>query len=135
MDICIRADQLNTSDFERFAVEIVKKKFNCDKVHGFCEGPDDGIDGVDDIINPEIVVQAKRWKPTKTLASAVKEIKDEIDKIKKTKEKYNWGNFKYVIVTSINLTPKRLKEIREYANEKIPNAVSSDDQIIFSRKL
>ena len=60
MDIGIRADGLTTSDFEDFAIEIVKKKFGNNALHGFKEGKDDGIDGIDDIKSPTLIVQAKR---------------------------------------------------------------------------
>ena len=38
MDIGIRADGMTTSDFENFAIEIVKKKFDNSSLHGFKEG-------------------------------------------------------------------------------------------------
>lgn len=46
MDIGIRADGMTTSDFENFAIEIVKRKFKNSSLHGFKEGKDDGIDGI-----------------------------------------------------------------------------------------
>lgn len=136
MDIGIRADGMTTSDFENFAIEIVKKKFKNSSLHGFKEGKDDGIDGIDDIASPSLVIQAKRWQVTKNHATAVKLLKEEIDKIALTKEKYGWeAGFNYVIVTSMGLSPAGLKEIRDYANKKIPNAIPTDDYIIFSSTL
>ncbi|WP_250317524.1 ATP-binding protein [Streptococcus parasanguinis] len=136
MDIGIRADGMTTSDFENFAIEVVKKKFKNSSLHGFKEGKDDGIDGIDDIASPSLVIQAKRWQVTKNHATAVKLLKEEIDKIALTKEKYGWeAGFNYVIVTSMGLSPVGLKEIRDYANKKIPNAIPTDDYIIFSSTL
>ena len=136
MDIGIRADGMTTSDFENFAIEIVKKKFKNSSLHGFKEGKDDGIDGIDDITSPSLVIQAKRWQVTKNRATAVKLLKEEIDKIALTKEKYGWKNdFNYVIVTSMDLSPANLKEIRDYADTIIPNAIPTDDYIIFSSTL
>ena len=136
MDIGIRADGMTTSDFENFAIEIVKKKFDNSSLHGFKEGRDDGIDGIDDIASPSLVIQAKRWQVTKNHATAVKLLKEEIDKIALTKEKYGWKNdFNYVIVTSMGLSPANLKEIRDYADTIIPNAIPTDDYIIFSSTL
>ncbi|MFS9448813.1 ATP-binding protein [Streptococcus cristatus] len=136
MDIGIRADGMTTSDFENFAIEVVKKKFKNSSLHGFKEGKDDGIDGIDDIASPSLVIQAKRWQVTKNHATAVKLLKEEIDKIALTKEKYGWeAGFNYVIVTSMGLSPAGLKEIRDYANKKIPNAIPTDDYIIFSSTL
>ena len=136
MDIGIRADGMTTSDFENFAIEIVKRKFKNSSLHGFKEGKDDGIDGIDDTKSPSLVIQAKRWQVTKNKTTAVKLLKEEIDKIALTKEKYGWvTDFKYVIVTSMGLSPAGLKEIRDYADKIIPNAMPTDDYIIFSSTL
>lgn len=136
MDIGIRADGMTTSDFENFAIEIVKRKFKNSSLHGFKEGKDDGIDGIDDTKSPSLVIQAKRWQVTKNKTTAVKLLKEEIDKIALTKEKYGWvTNFKYVIVTSMGLSPAGLKKIRDYADKIIPNAMPTDDYIIFSSTL
>lgn len=136
MDNGIRADGMTTSDFENFAIEIVKRKFKNSSLHGFKEGKDDGIDGIDDIKSPSLIIQAKRWQVTKNKTTAVKHLKEEIDKIALTKEKYGWvTNFKYVIVTSMGLSPANLKEIRDYADEIIPNAIPTDDYIIYSSTL
>lgn len=136
MDIGIRADGVTTSDFENFAIEIVKEKFKNSSLHGFKEGKDDGIDGIDDVDSPSLIIQAKRWQATKNHATAVKLLKKEIDKIALTKEKYGWkADFNYVIVTSMGLSPAGLKEIRDYADKIIPNAIPTDDYIIFSSTL
>lgn len=136
MDIGIRADGMTTSDFENFAIEIVKKKFENKTLHGFREGRDDGIDGIDNIVSPTLIIQAKRWQINKNNTTAVKLLKEEIDKIARTKEKYGWeADFNYVIVTSMGLSPAGLKEIRDYADKIIPNAIPTDDCIIFSSTL
>jgi len=136
MDIGIRADGMTTSDFENFAIEIVKKKFDNKSLHGFKEGKDDGIDGIDNIVSPTLIIQAKRWQVNKNHTTAVKLLKEEIDKIAQTKEKYGWeSDFNYVIVTSMGLSPAGLKDIRNYADIKIPNAIPADDYIIFSSTL
>ena len=136
MDIGIRADGMTTSDFENFAIEIAKKKFENKSLHGFKEGRDDGIDGIDDIKSPTLIIQAKRWQINKNNTTAVKLLKEEIDKIAQTKEKYGWEtDFNYVIVTSMGLSPAGLKEIRDYADKIIPDAIPIDDYIIFSSTL
>ncbi len=56
MDIGIRADGMTTSDFENFTIEIVKRKFKNSSLHGFKEGKDDGIDGIDDIKSPSLII-------------------------------------------------------------------------------
>lgn len=136
MDIGIRADGMTTSDFENFAIEIAKKKFENKSLHGFKEGRDGGIDGIDDIKSPTLIIQAKRWQINKNNTTAVKLLKEEIDKIAQTKEKYGWKtDFNYVIVTSMGLSPAGLKEIRDYADKIIPDAIPTDDYIIFSSTL
>ena len=136
MDIGIRADGLTTTEFENFAIEITKKKFNTPSLHSFKEGKDDGIDGIDDIESPKIIVQAKRWQVKKNHKTAVRLLKEEIDKLLSAKVKYGWKTkFRYVIVTSMGLTPAGLKEIRDYANEKLPQVIPSDDYIIFASSL
>ena len=136
MDIGIRADGMTTSDFENFAIELAKKKFENKSLHGFKEGRDDGIDGIDDIKSPTLIIQAKRWQINKNNTTAVKLLKEEIDKIAQTKEKYGWEtDFNYVIVTSMGLSPAGLKEIRDYADKIIPDAIPTDDYIIFSSTL
>ena len=127
---------MTTSDFENFAIEIAKKKFENKSLHGFKEGRDDGIDGIDDIKSPTLIIQAKRWQINKNNTTAVKLLKEEIDKIAQTKEKYGWEtDFNYVIVTSMGLSPAGLKEIRDYADKIIPDAIPTDDYIIFSSTL
>ena len=136
MKIEIRADGLETAEFEKFAIELVKRKFKNKNLHGFTEGRDNGIDGIDDMISPNLILQAKRWKANKTHTSAVKELKEEIDKIACAKIKFRWTlPFKYVIVTSLDLTPNNLQEIRNYADIIIPKAILSDDCIIFASSL
>ena len=81
MKIEIRADGLETAEFEKFAIELVKRKFKNKNLHGFTEGRDNGIDGIDDMISHNLILQAKRSKANKTHTSAVKELKEEIDKI------------------------------------------------------
>lgn len=133
MNIGIRADGMTPSAFEDFAIEIVKKKFDNNSLHGFTQGRDDGIDGIDDIKKPTLIIQAKRWQINRSHTTAVKLLKNEIDKIAQTKVKYGWNtDFKYVIVTSMGLSPGGLKEIRDYADKIIPNAIPTDDYIIHS---
>ncbi|MHA6726355.1 ATP-binding protein [Macrococcoides caseolyticum] len=136
MFLSYRLESMDTNDFEKFAVELVKRKFNNERFRGFAPGKDDGIDGIDDIKNPTLILQAKRWTLSKNSSTAINELKREIDKIIKNIEKYKWdSNFRYVIVTSLKLTPNRCKEIRDYADEKYKNLIPSDEYIIYSSYL
>ncbi|WP_040978416.1 restriction endonuclease [Oceanobacillus jeddahense] len=117
---------LTPTDFEAFARRIVSIILG-KEIIGFGEGKDDGIDGLDDINSPTIVVQAKRYQSRTPLNSFKKIVKREIDKIRNTAKKYEWNNnYEYVIVTSMDLNPLARKEIRDYAGSLIP----SDKNII-----
>lgn len=133
MDIGIRADGLNTTDFENFAIELTKVAFNSKTFHGFKEGKDEGIDGIDNSTNPTLILQAKRWGLNKSSNTAVELIKKEIGKIYQKKIKEEWCSiFKYVLVTSMDFSHNQVKEIRTYANEIMPHSMPSDDCIIFA---
>lgn len=136
MDIGIRADGLPTETFEDFAIEIFKQKFGLENIHGFKSGKDNGIDAIDDIKAPTLIMQAKRWKINKRASEAVSLLKKEIDKIYQSKIDYDWKtDFKYVIITSMGLSPSDLKSIRDYAELKLPGVMPSDDYIIYSSTL
>lgn len=133
MKFSYRLDSMDTDSFEKFAVELVRRKFDIEAFRGFAPGKDDGIDGIDDIKSPTLILQAKRWSLSKNHSTAVNELKREIDNIVKNIEKYGWkSKFKYVIVTSLRLSPKRCKDIRDYADERYPGLIPSDDYIIYS---
>lgn len=116
MNIGIRADGLSTSEFEEFAIALAQKRYNNNNIIGFAEGRDYGIDALDDIERPSIIVQAKRWQLSKNRKQALNLIKGEIEKILKTKKEFGWEEaFKYVFITSWDLTPKDLKCIRDFS--------------------
>lgn len=130
-----RYDELYPGEFEKFAIEISGRLFD-KKLHGYSEGSDDGIDGIDDIHNPSLIMQAKRWNEKKSQSEAVKDLMKEIDKILKTKEKYKWNSsFKYIIVTSMDFSPKNEYEIIEYANKKLSGLIPCGKYIVFKSKL
>ncbi|MCI1643305.1 MAG: restriction endonuclease [Bifidobacterium crudilactis] len=110
-NVGVRADSLDSEEFERFAVDLSKILFNNQQVHGFPEGKDQGIDGLDDSTNPTLVIQAKRWSPYKT--NAKKQVVEEIQKIQQTAIDFSWTNdFHYVFVTSVGLTPQVQHDLR-----------------------
>ena len=122
----IPTDFLNPTDFEEFANKISGILFN-KKIFGFGEGKDDGIDGIDDIVSPTIVIQSKRYQSRTNPADFVKIALKEIDKIKETSLRYEWTeHFEYVIITSTNLNPTSRKTIRDYAE----GLMSNDSNII-----
>ena len=109
-NIGIRADALDEESFECFANDLCSSIFG-KKIHGFSRGRDSGIDGIDDIKNPSIIIQAKRWTLYKT--TAYKAISSEIEKIKKTIHEKQWKKpIKYVIVTSAGLSPDVQNKLR-----------------------
>ena len=105
----IPTDFLTPTDFEEFANKISGILFN-KKIFGFGEGKDDGIDGIDDIVSPTIVIQSKRYQSRTNPADFVKIALKEIDKIKETSLKYEWvEHFEYIIITWIPGTPNYKK--------------------------
>ena len=117
------------SDFEDLANQIVKINFKNSEIHGFSEGRDGGIDGIDDIKKPQIIVQAKRLNSSQS--KVVTTIKEEIDKIKELASKNHYSNLQYVIVTCANLSTANQKKIRDHAK----NLMSSDRNIIDGKRL
>lgn len=113
----IPTEFLSPEDFENFANEIVSRKMGL-KITGFSEGKDDGIDGLDDTLNPQIVVQSKRYRGRTTPNAIRKIFEEEIEKLENiTIPKYGWKNsFEYVIVTSTGLNPHTRKLLREKAD-------------------
>lgn len=104
---------LSPEDFEAFVNEILKIKLN-KNIISFAPGPDGGIDGIDDTINPTVVVQSKRFMSRTQPSKIVQEIKNEIKKISDTINSYEWDkkNIDYIIVTSTSLTPNTRNKIR-----------------------
>ena len=122
----IPTDFLTPTDFEEFSNRISEVLFN-KEIIGFGEGKDNGIDGIDNIVTPSIVIQSKRYQSRTTPASFVKIAIKEIDKIRETSLKFEWEKkFEYVIVTSVKLNPISRKKIRAHAKE----LMSSDINII-----
>ena len=134
MHMGIRADGLSAIEFEEFAIALAQKKYNNCNIFGFAEGRDHGIDAIDDIQRPGIIVQAKRWQLSKNRKQAIKLIKEEIKKILKTKEAFGWERaFKYVFITSWDLTPNDLKEIIDFSKKYYKQIEEVD--IIYASKL
>lgn len=115
----VPVELLSPDDFEKFANKIVEVKFG-KKIISFGEGPDGGIDGLDDSVNPSIIVQSKRYRPYTTPSSFVTKVTKEIKRLKETIEDYKFSEeIDYVIVTSVPLNPKTRKEIRDLKPEWI----------------
>jgi len=119
---------LSPEEFQDFSNEIVEILFK-KKINGFSEGPDGGIDGIDDSVNPKIIVQSKRVE--KKSNGLVKIAEKEIDKINNTAKRKNYSDFQYVFVTSSNISVSGYGDIRRYAKKLMDN----DDNIIDRKKL
>ena len=123
-NVGIRADAMDEESFECFANELCSVLFN-KQIHGFSRGTDDGIDGIDDVLNPTIIIQAKRWSPYRTSAS--KELDKEVKKIRNTIKSKHWqGKIRYVIVTSTGIPAKVQNKLRV----ENPDLFCDDDCII-----
>lgn len=122
---------LSPDDFEKFSNRIVEKRFNTNIID-FGEGPDGGIDGMDDSVNPTIIVQSKRYQSSTQPSKMIKLISEEVEKLEKLKDEKNFVNqFEYIVVTSASLNPDSRKKIRELK----PEWIKSDEHIIDAGEL
>ena len=127
----IPTESLNPKDFEKLANSIVEKKFS-KEIRGFPEGPDSGIDGIDDTVSPTIIVQSKRYQSNTNQKDLVRLIKKEIEELEQTIKKFNYSNdIDYVIVTSGKLSPENRKKVRELK----PNWIKEEYHIIDASEL
>lgn len=119
INIPIRVDALNPEEFEHFAADIAKIKYGNEEIQTFAPGKDGGIDATDNAKSPTIVIQAKRWNPRMQKSTAINNIQNEINKIDDTASSFGWINsFKYVVITSLEISPGRSKELIETAQNK-----------------
>lgn len=127
----IPTEYLSPDDFEKFANKIVSKRFK-KHIIDFGEGPDGGIDGMDDSVNPTIIVQSKRYQPNTTPQSFLNLVKKEITKLEKTSRVKKFSaDIDYVIVTSVKLNPNTRNGIRKLKSQWI----KSDKHIIDANEL
>lgn len=127
----VPVELLSPDDFEKFANKIVEIKFNTEII-SFGEGPDGGIDGMDDSSNPSIIVQSKRYHSSTRPKALVNTIKKEIDKLDKTISDNNFSeDLDYIIVTSVPLNPQARKNIRDIR----PELIKSEDHILDANDL
>ena len=95
---------LSFSDFECLVRDILQKHLNV-HLECFTEGKDGGIDlRCSTFNNNAIIIQAKRYKDFKSL---IKELEKEVEKVKKINPQ------RYIITTSVGLTPHNKEEIRQ----------------------
>ena len=80
---------LSPDYFEKFSNRIVEKRFNTNIID-FGEGPDGGIDGMDDSVNPTIIVQSKRYQSSTQPSKMIKLISEEVEKLEKLKDEKNF---------------------------------------------
>lgn len=115
---------LNDQDFEKLVNDLLNAKFDLD-LQSFTSGPDQGIDliyyGIDS--SPKIVVQVKHYLRSgySKLLRSLK--RGEIPKIEQLRPE------RYIIATSVELSPRRKDEIRKALS---PYVLTSDD--IFGRE-
>lgn len=127
----VPVELLSPDDFEKFANKIVEIKFNTEII-SFGEGPDGGIDGMDDSSNPSIIVQSKRYHSSTRPKALVNTIKKEIEKLDKTISDNNFSeDLDYIIVTSVPLNPQARKNIRDIR----PELIKSEDHILDANDL
>lgn len=103
---------LSPFEFENITRDILRKRDSID--YGtFAEGPDGGIDIRASLAeNGKIIAQAKRYKKYSQLKSSLKK---EVDKVKKNNPD------RYIISTSVDLTPDNKDQIIKLFNPYIKN--------------
>lgn len=106
-------DELSDVDFEYLAQDIMQKKLKLE-LRRFARGSDGGIDLTEDTIKRRIVVQVKHCKKS-TSSQLIVSLKKELVKIKRINPE------RYFIVTSISLSPDKIKEIRLIFGDYIRN--------------
>lgn len=124
----VPVELLSPDEFEKFSNKIIEIKFNT-RIISFGEGPDGGIDGLDNSVNPSIIVQSKRYHPSVRPREFINTVKKEIEKLEKTISKYKFRNdIDYIVVTSNALNPAARYEIRNLK----PEWIKSDEHILDS---
>jgi len=101
---------LSPNEFENLTRDLLQKKFEI-YIESFTSGPDGGIDlrySTESKTNN--IIQAKRYK---TYSSLISNLKKEINKVNELNPD------KYIISTSVGLTPKNKKEIQNLFNPYI----------------
>ena len=105
-------ENLSPLDFEKLGIDLLEKHLEIRLIETFKVGRDWKIDGrfidFSGIIN---IIQCKHYGKFSNLKQA---LKNETEKIKSLCEQKKLPEFfKYILVTSLGLTPKNKKEIRE----------------------
>ena len=123
--VTIRINQMNNYDlskllsplrFEQICRDLLRSKFG--QFENFSDGPDEGIDFRYSLsADLFLIVQCKRYSNKSTLIANLK--KEAAKKVSKV------GLSKYILVVSIELTPKNKDQILEFFNGKIksPNEI------------
>jgi len=113
---------LSPAEFENLVRDLLQEQLSV-LIENFPEGTDDGIDLRYTTTSGEIVIiQCKRYR---SFPSLYKKLEEEVSKV----EKLNPA--KYMVATSVSLTPSRKRKIRELFGNYIP----SDDDILGKENL
>lgn len=108
---------LQPNEFERLVRDLLQNKENV-FVESFTQGRDDGIDlRYANCQGTKVIVQAKRYSSYTSLKS---ELKKEVEKIKKL------NPTRYIIVTSVGMTPANKDEIIKSCYPFIKFLLSAD---------
>lgn len=94
---------LNDVEFENLCKDVMSSRLKT-TLRSFATGKDGGIDLVDIISRPQIIVQVKHYVKT-NVRGLITELKKEVNKVKKLKPK------QYYVCCSKELTPSNVAEI------------------------
>ena len=105
-------ENLSPLDFEEIVIDLLKEHLNISLIETFKEGKDWGIDGrFTDSTELKNIIQCKHYKNFSNLKKTLKEESKKIENL--CKEQKLPTTFKYILATSLGLSPKNKKEIKE----------------------
>lgn len=114
---------MGSKEFEALAKDVCERMLDR-KLERFGEGKDGGIDLTDDVVNPTIIVQCKRYENS---SQAVDVFEKEAVKM----EKFKGSLREYYAFTSADLKPQQVDAIRGFFGE----FMDSDDHVIYNEKI
>lgn len=116
-------DLFESIEFEQLARDVVQIR---DRIvlETFAKGPDSGMDGRFVSTNKTVILQVKNYEAN-NFASLLKSLKQEREKLERIRID------RYILVLSVNLTPKRKAEIQDLFQPyiTIPSDIITEDDL------
>ncbi len=116
-------DNIDFEEFEALSKDVMGRMLS-KKLERFGTGPDGGIDLTDDVCNPTVIVQCKKYNSPSQFVAVMREEATKMDAYKGTLKEY-------YAFTSADLKPEHVKSVRNLFS----NYMDSDDHVIYNVKL